>query len=52
MHAQVWSEGMLATAIVDLVNARGESKARCVSLDFGSQAHFITDSIAAFLKPY
>ena len=50
MHAQVLSEALLATAIVDLVNAQRESKACHVFLDPGSQAHFITDSVATFLK--
>ncbi|XP_033218228.1 uncharacterized protein LOC117173695 [Belonocnema kinseyi] len=50
MHAQVSSEGFLATAIVDLVNTQGESKSCRVFLDTGSQANFITESVASFLK--
>ena len=50
MHASVSSEAILATAIVDLVNAQGKSKACRVFLDAGSQANFITEDIASFLN--
>lgn len=50
MHAQVFSEPLLATAIVDIINPDGLSKACRVFLDAGSQAHFITENMAQFLK--
>lgn len=40
MQAQVSSQALLATAVVDLVNKQGKSKACRVFLDAGSQAHF------------
>ena len=49
-HAQTSSEGLLGTAIVDLVNADGRSQTCRVFLDFGSQANFITEATATFLK--
>ena len=50
LHAQVSSEGLLATAVVDLVNPQGKSKTCRLFLDAGSQANFITESTASFLK--
>ncbi|XP_057334345.1 uncharacterized protein LOC130673375 [Microplitis mediator] len=50
MHAQVLSEALLATAIVDLVNKQGKIKQCRVFLDAGSQAHFITEKTANFLN--
>ncbi|XP_076549204.1 uncharacterized protein LOC143306713 [Osmia lignaria lignaria] len=50
LHAQVSSEGLLATAMVDIVNAQGKSKTCRAFLDAGSQAHFITESVASFLR--
>ena len=50
MHASVSSEAILATAIVDLVNVQGKSKACRVFLDAGKQANFITEDIASFLN--
>ncbi|XP_053597353.1 uncharacterized protein LOC128668428 [Microplitis demolitor] len=50
LHALVSSEALLATAIVDIVNPQGISKACRVFLDSGSQAHFMTEATANFLK--
>ncbi|XP_053596241.1 uncharacterized protein LOC128668099 [Microplitis demolitor] len=50
MHAQVSSEALLATAIVDLVNKQGKIRQCRVFLDAGSQAHFITEKAAKFLN--
>ncbi|XP_057339521.1 uncharacterized protein LOC130677020 [Microplitis mediator] len=50
LHALVSSEALLATAIVDIVNPQGISKACRVFLDAGSQAHFITEATANFLR--
>lgn len=50
MHALVSSEALLATALVDIVNAQGVSRPCRVFLDAGSQAHFITEATARFLK--
>lgn len=50
MHALVSSEALLATAIVDIVNPQGQSKACRIFLDAKSQAHFITESTPQFLK--
>ena len=49
-HAHVSSEGLLGTAIVDLVNDQGKSRTCRVFLDSGSQANFITEATASFLK--
>ena len=48
----VSSEGLLATAIVDLFNPQGKSKPCRVFLDTGSQANFITEDTASFSKLY
>lgn len=48
--AQASSEGLLATAIVDLFNDRGESKTCRAFLDAGSQANFITEVVASHLR--
>ena len=50
MHAQTASEGLLATAIMDLVNTQGKHKTCRVFLDAGSQANIITDRTASFSK--
>lgn len=49
-YAQIASEGLLATAIVDLVNPQGDIKTCRAFLDSGSQANFITANVASFLK--
>ena len=50
LHTHISSEGLLGTAIVDLVNAQGTSKKCRIFLDSGSQANFITEATASFLK--
>ncbi|XP_051166617.1 uncharacterized protein LOC127284933 [Leptopilina boulardi] len=48
--AQVPTEALLATAIVDLVNDQGKTKTCRVFLDGGSQANFVTEEVAKFLN--
>ncbi|XP_033225071.1 uncharacterized protein LOC117178004 [Belonocnema kinseyi] len=46
--ANVTSEGLLATAIVDIFNPQGKSKPCRVFLDSGPQLNFITEDTASF----
>ncbi|XP_076765155.1 uncharacterized protein LOC143432262 [Xylocopa sonorina] len=50
LQAQVSSEGLLATAIVELVNAQGKTITCRAFLDAGSQANFVTERVASLLN--
>ncbi|KAG5890340.1 hypothetical protein JTB14_002967 [Gonioctena quinquepunctata] len=50
MQAQLTSQALLATALVDIVNNQGKIKTCRIFLDAGSQAHLITDEVAKFLN--
>ena len=48
--AQIYSDSLLATAIVDIVNAQGKTRTCRVFLDSGSQPNFITEEVVSFLN--
>ena len=52
LHSHFSSEVLLATAVVHLTNAKGESKRFRAFLDAGSQANFITERAASILNLY
>jgi len=49
LHSHTSSEALLATAMVDIVNHKGQCKSFRLFLDTGSQAHFITEEAASML---